>query len=411
MGGVTQALPPGARLFHVGPPKTGTTALQAAAAAQREELLAHGVRYPGTSRNHRLAVASFLGRSSGWIASGGGDAPSIRHWYSLVGELESEQTRRTWFGHEYAAHADAAQIRRFADELGSALQVVITLRSFGGMLPSMWQEHLKIGGGRRAFEPWLKSVLRPRRPQDRAASERHDHVAMLERWVSGVGSDRVTVVVLDAADRGFVFRAFEDLLGLPSGLLVAPAGATNRSLTVPEVELLRRLNQLTRAEELPWADHERLVVRGAVERMLAAPAGPQRLEVPGWAVPLASRESERVAAAVRESGVRIVGDVDRLAEPVREASEPVDHRQVTEVPLSVAVEAVAGILAAATGREPDFSRTPERAGRQALVHLDDDTRAFGEVGLRRLVGEGIARASGGLRGLGYAARGWRTGRR
>ncbi|MFT4110392.1 hypothetical protein [Propionicimonas sp.] len=396
-------LPPGARLFHVGPPKTGTTALQAAAAARRTQLLAHGVRYPGTSRNHRLAVAAFLGRGTGW--GGGRRAPSMRHWFELVGELAAEGERRTWFGHEYAAHADPGQIGRFANALGPSLEVVITLRGFAGMLPSIWQEHLKLNGGRRAFEPWLRSVLCPGEAGGRR--DRYDHVAMLERWIAGAGRGKVSVVVLDPADQGFAFRAFEGLLGLPAGLLDGTPGGSNRSLSAPEAELLRRLNQLTRREGLPWPDHERLVVRGGVDRLLASPAPGQRVELPEWAVPLANREGERIAEAVAASGVRVIGDPALLAAP----AAPAPGAAVTHVPIDVAVAAMAGILSAATGQGPDFRRSPDRAGRQLLVHLRHDLRAGREIGFGRLAGHGIHRAGDSLRGLGYAALGWRNARR
>src|SRR5207249_2973145 len=44
-------LPEGTRLVHIGPPKTGTTAVQGAFHARRREVLAQGVRYAGRSRH------------------------------------------------------------------------------------------------------------------------------------------------------------------------------------------------------------------------------------------------------------------------------------------------------------------------------------------------------------------------
>ncbi len=408
------ALPPGSRLFHVGPPKTGTTSLQWAAAEHRTELLAAGVRYPGRTRNHRLAVAAFLGRRTGWVDAGGdAGAPSMRHWYELIGELEAEPVRRTWFGHEYAGHASAEQIKAFADQLGPSLEVVITLRSFAHMLTSMWQEHLKASGGRGAFEPWLRSMLRPTSEVHVQRRARHDHAAMVERWAGVLGTDRVRVVVIDRADHDFALRAFEGLLALPAGLLTSrpvPSGL-NRSMTVPEVELLRRLNEVTRDHAVPWANHERLVVQGAVVRMLAGRPDAPPLRLPAWAVPLANQRAVDTAARIEASGVRIVGAVTNLAEPVAVHDDVIDHRTVTQVPIDVAVDALAGLLAAATGLEPDFGRVPDRAARIVLLHSADDLRGIRAAGLAPVAKAVALRATQAAEGLGYAGRGWWSRRR
>lgn len=407
------ALPEGARLFHIGPPKTGTTTLQAAASRLRPELLAAGVVYPGRTRNHRLAVAALLGRQTGWAQADGsrGAAPSLRHWYELLGELEASRGLRSWFGHEYAAHATPEVIERFAGQLGPSLEVVITLRSYARMLPSMWQEHLKAAGGKRPFDPWLRSMLLPpRREVDAVRQARHDHAALVEQWASVVGKDRVTVVVLDRADHGFVLRAFEELLALSSGLLDAGAGLENRSLGVAEVELLRRLNRTTRAHDVAWSSHERLVVQGAVARLLDGSSGSAPLRLPEWAVPLANAAAERTAAAVLASGVRVLGDPANLAEPA--ATGPaVDHRDVATVPMEVALDAVSGMFAVASGHEPDFGRTPEQVLRQLWRHAGEDVRALRDVGLVPTLGVAARRAAGAARGAGLAARGWLAGRR
>src|SRR5699024_7178771 len=56
-------LPERARLLHIGPMKTGTTSLQSAASKLRARLLAHGVRYPGVTMNHRRAVGAFMNKA------------------------------------------------------------------------------------------------------------------------------------------------------------------------------------------------------------------------------------------------------------------------------------------------------------------------------------------------------------
>ena len=68
---VCEPLPERSILLHIGPYKTGTSALQAAAARLRPELLAHGVRYPGTAKSHRIQTNAFSGRGGGWSDADG----------------------------------------------------------------------------------------------------------------------------------------------------------------------------------------------------------------------------------------------------------------------------------------------------------------------------------------------------
>lgn len=406
-----EALPPRTRLFHVGPPKTGTTALQQVASESRAALLAHGVRYPGRSRNHRLAVAAFLDRPMGWAKADGGRGPSLRNWYELLGELDAETRRRIWFGHEYAARAEPVVIERLAEQLGPSLHVVITLRHYARMLPSAWQELLKAGGSRGEFEPWVRSILKPRGEDDRVRRARHDQPALVARWAGVLGPERVSVVVLNRRDHGFVFRAFESLLGLPAGLLDDRAGhGGNRSMTVLELELLRRLNQFTHERRLSWSRNQRLVVEGAVARILASSSNGNPLVLPEWAVPPANEEAARAATEIAASGVRVIGDIAELAEPVPVV--PVsDHRDVDAVPVELAVEALAGLLAVACGRDPDFGLSVDRVGRQVLTHLVDDLRALRETGPMPIARVAAGRAAGLAAGLGYAARGMLAARK
>jgi len=71
---IVPAIPENSVLLHVGLPKTGTTALQNAAANQRAALLEHGVRYPGDRHNHSNASFSVAGGHEG-----GGAARAPRH--------------------------------------------------------------------------------------------------------------------------------------------------------------------------------------------------------------------------------------------------------------------------------------------------------------------------------------------
>jgi hypothetical protein len=345
------ALPERTRLFHIGPPKTGTMALQEAAAARRAELLRHGVRYPGSGIVHGMAVAAFLGQRWGWQGAGSQVPPRSR-WVDLMAEVHADRRNRVLLGHEYAAKADEATIARFAAEIGDPLHVVITLRPFAAMLPSTWQETLKLGAV-RGLGPWLRQVL------ERPGPTGVDHPArnqglLVRRWASVVGADRVTVVALDRTRPELLFTAFEGMLGLPSGLLAGGASAQtgNRGLTMPEAEYLRRINGVLREDGIRWDDWFDYVSGAAIGRVIrdrVPPADEPRPGLPGWAAERANALAARFVDEIRGSGVRVLGDLDSLAAPVPGRVQPAP---ATVVPMDVAVTSVRAAIGTATRREP-----------------------------------------------------------
>ena len=77
------ALPRGSVLLHIGPPKTGTSALQGARHTQRVALARAGVHYAG--RGVQPSTAAFAVTEREHPSTG--RPPSMRHWNSLVREV------------------------------------------------------------------------------------------------------------------------------------------------------------------------------------------------------------------------------------------------------------------------------------------------------------------------------------
>jgi len=372
-------LPAGARLFHIGPHKTGTTALQGAAAARRQQLLECGVLYPGRTFNQRIAISAFMGKGLGWNVDAAKPvrSPPHRHWRALLREMEHERERRVLFGHETASGASDEHISDWARHLGPRLHVVLTLRAYNRMLPSLWQETLKRGGGRREFDRWLRRVVRLADPEASGRPLRLDHAGQVRRWTEQLGPRNVTVVVLDPGDQAFMFHAFEDLLGLPVGLLASasPVDHTvNRSMSATEAELFRRLNLATREAGLEFANHEWLNYDGAIRRVInLRTPGPRepRLELPAWAVEAGHGEEIRIVTTINQTGVTVIGDTaNLLSRENPQSSRQVDHRAIESVPMDLAVTALMGVIARSTGRDPvSLERTAASLARKFLVDL------------------------------------------
>jgi len=309
-------MPDGSVILHVGPHKTGTTALQGALWAARGELPKQGVRLAGRSRNPAGAVRAVTGQASPYADDG--RTPPLWRWSRLAGEIKAAHERRVIVSSEFFAWADDRAIRRIVDDLGSdRVRVAVTLRPLDRIVPSMWQQNVQAGTV-ATIDGWLQDVL------DRQTGDArhpfwtlHRHDELIDRWAAVIGTDRVTAVVVDDRDHDVLMRAFEDLLDLRRGTLAPQADWLNRSLTLPEAEAVRAFNIAFKEKHLPRGRHARLMRFGAAQVMKQRAPSPNegRVVQPEWAAPAIDAIQRDIVEAIGRSGIRIVGDLARLAAP------------------------------------------------------------------------------------------------
>lgn len=353
-------------LLHIGVHKTGTTAIQAALADARGDLIGHGVRYPGKLQAQHRAALALLGRPWGWN-SRGGSVMDQRHFDALV-RRTSKHDGRVVISSEFFCEAPEDKAVQTIEALGGAdkVTVVVTLRNLGKLLPSSWQQYLKYGLT-TPYEKWLDDVF-----ANPGASKisptfwrRHDHGDVLVRWAAAVGAENLNVLVLEDVDRSAQFRAFAQMLDIPEDVLVSRMDLTsNRSMTAAEAELLVRLNKRVK-KQMQWTDYVRLVRRGVALRMVEGrepAADEQRLVTPDWALDAAAEQGAKSVATIRDLGVRVFGDLDALAVRVPSPSEAAT--EVTSMPVDAAVAAVAAVIEASK-EEPTARELAGRAWRQA----------------------------------------------
>ena len=305
-------LEPGSRLLHIGPHKTGTTAIQGALHLARERLAAEGVVYPGRGRQPLWPILAVTGQP----ALLGGPRPEISYWDSLVRDVRAAGDQRVVLSSEFFAEADDATARRVIADLGGArVHVVVTLRSLTRILPSQWQQYLQNGFHFRYLE-WLEGILsEPPQTPTPGFWRRHRHDALITRWAAENGPENLTVIVLDESDRLMLLRVFESMLGLPAGFLVPEERAVNRSLTAAEAELVRLLNSEFSRRGWPHRDYARFMRYGAVEHMKDArrpSADEPKIATPAWALARAAEISGEMAGRIDALGVNIVGDISSL---------------------------------------------------------------------------------------------------
>jgi len=362
----------GTRLLHIGPHKTGTSAVQGALYLARERLAAEGVVYPGQGRQPLWPILAVTGQPPLL----GEPQPKISYWENLTGQIAAAGDQRVVLSSEFFAQADDATARRVVTDLGGdRVHVVVTLRSLTRILPSQWQQYIQNGFHFRYLE-WLEGILSD--PPDTPTPgfwHRHRHDELVARWAAVTGPEKLTVIVVDEADRLMLLRVFESMLGLPEGFLVPEERAVNRSLTAAEAELVRRLSEEFSRREWPLRNYSTFMRYGVIEQMKTgrqpAPDEP-RITTPAWALDRAAEISAEMAASIEALGVNIVGDISSLGErPGRDADA---GPAALLLPVEAAARAALGALIAGGA---DGTQTAEQ------ITGELDTRSLARVLARR----------------------------
>jgi hypothetical protein len=359
------AIPEGARLIHIGPHKTGSTAIQVALRAARERLADHGVAY--------VTLGGYRPRKAGWALGlrgrpSGTEPPPIRQWEKFVAAVAAAEAPRVCVSNEDFGRATKPLAARIIEDLGGdRVHVVSVVRRLDRYLPSQWQERVK-AGEERTYDEWLRVVLDTEDPEHdwdrRNVWFSHDVRALVERWLTVVAPDHYTLVIGDEADHTVVPHAFEILLGLPEGFVVPDPGRSNRGLSWAETELLRTVNQLLDDRGVERPHRRRLLNVGVLREMQArpTPAGPKSPSLPDWAAErlrdLGDRRVEDLRA-LEKCGVQLVGDPGLMLMPgdVETAAPP---GPAPTIDLRTAAETLASALAAMSLDTPGGGDDPDQ---------------------------------------------------
>ena len=226
-------VPQGTRLLHIGPHKTGSTAIQVAfkvgsgTARRARRRLRDAGRLPGTRggvgpRSARPPVGRPRRRRSG---SGRGSRPRSRPPTPPGCCVSNEDFAP---GHEGPGDPEVV------DDLGGErpVHVVSVARRLDRYLPSQWQERVK-AGDERTYDEWLRVVLDT--DERRAATGTGATCGapttselLVERWLKRTSTRPITVVMHRRGRPALLPRTFERMLGLPDGYdpYPTPAGPT-----------------------------------------------------------------------------------------------------------------------------------------------------------------------------------------
>lgn len=385
-------LPPGAVLLHIGPYKTGSTAIQAALFAHRDVLAEHGVHYPGRWRRlyregHALMRWAPRGRT----------LPPQSVWDDFAADIRARQDVRVCVSTEdFGRLRQRARTRKIVEDLGAdRIHVLAVARAYHRLLPSHWQERVK-SHERLTYDQWLHQLFEGDDTQNayRSFWTSHDIEAMASKWLDVLPPERFTVVATDDSDRHLLSQTFERMLGLPDGLL-APSGHPNASLSLNAVEVLRRLNG--EFAERGWSDRDyRDLVRNGVVRALQS-APPSSYDnamprLPEWVRPLVAERSRDRVEAIRAMGLNVVGDLESLLLPEYALTGEADP-----APTMISIEAATAALSGAVEGALRARTQQKKATREEVARPPQTPPSVSQVGGRDLVRELLRRQKSRLR--------------
>lgn len=360
----------GTRLIHIGSTKTGSTALQLAMYDARDAMLEHGVRLVGGDLAGRAAVKAAL---RGELD----DNPpprQLQRWREVAEEMSNSAEPRLCLSNGSLCEIEQDRARAMVEALGGdRAHVVAVCRGLDRLLPSQWQESVRDGTVALSYEAWLETVLgdHPDHPSWRHFWMPHDIERLVERWVSVTAPDRFTLVIVDDGDRMALSRSFEQMLGLPGGMLAPQESQrTNESASIQRVEAVRRLNESL--ANRTWPEEIRTELRSRVAKRIrsAAPAWPGETRIPpmpGWAADRVRELGDQREKLVRSLDVRVIGDPAHLR-----SSFPQDAGSATrteDAPDTVSTELAAEMVVTAIGGAVELLRDQRKRHRRQIARL------------------------------------------
>jgi hypothetical protein len=371
-------LPERGLLLHIGPHKTGTTAIQGALKLARPEMAKLGVIYAGKARQHQMAALAITGGNglTGFRPAEQDD------WDTLVAQVHEAADKRVIVSSEFFDECTDEMAHRVVDDFGTdRVHVVVTLRPLAKIMPSAWQQYVR-NGLRRPYDEWLDGMLlKP--PYDKPSPSfwrRHHHDVLVERWVKILGPERVVVVVLDESDPDSLMRTFERFVGLPVGMLQPESGWDNRSLTAAETELVREMNVTFQARKWPPEVYNKVIRLGLIKEMQRRKSSRDEpgITTPKWAIERANEIAAEAAERILATGAHLIGDLGWLSNVKAKDS---DSSASPPLNVEAATAALIGTIVA-TGV---VSKKKPAADQPAVVnHLE---RQLDEFGTRELAGE------------------------
>lgn len=330
--------------LHVGPPKTGTTYLQSLLHKNRQVLRRRGLLVVQQAKQQYEAASELTQRKPARARR----VPS-GVWKTLVREV-NEFDGDAVLSHERYSLANAVQNEQIRDDLDQReLHVVYTLRDLTGVVAADWQESVK-NGSAGTWPEFCKAIAAD---DGQLLRKRTRALRSIRAWSKVLPPECIHIVTVppSGSPPDLLWQRFCAVLGVdPKGMSTEqPRG--NQSLGRVEVELLRRVNELSETQ-LSVHDRRPELKHFLAEEALNQRPGKTRVAIDKETFDTARREAQAIAKQVSKLGLDVVGDLSDLTAAEFGNTSP-DANDVTDAELvDAAVDAIAALAkrSAARGR-------------------------------------------------------------
>lgn len=329
-------------VVHVGTPKSGTTYLQGLLWSRRDRLREGGVLVPGKRRFDHTQAANAVSKPG---EAGRGPEPRHRTWNRLLAEVAA------WDGtalisDEWFVRATTEQAEHARSSFGEAeVHVVLTARDLVRLLPSAWQEELKLGRG-QSFDAFLGALDDP---DGKWCWDSLEPAAVLGRWSAGLDPSRVHLVTAPpGGPRAVLWQRFAAACGVDHRVLDPAVSEANESLSAEAARLFQEigpgLREAVGADSGPWTLQYRWLRRYVGHRLLM-PLGGSRIGMRDADFAAARARAEQGLGEVRRAGWEVVGSLDDLVAHEPDASSRHPDDVSTEELVALAGSLAASLLA------------------------------------------------------------------
>jgi hypothetical protein len=318
--------------LHIGLHKTGTTYLQNVFRANREQLRAQSVEFPGGPGEpvQALAVWDLQGRRP----RGVDDKRIAGQWDALVSHVRDSARPAALISEERLSLCTPKQARAVVSAFaGSDVEVLVTARDLGRIAVSAWQEAVK-NDATWTWSHFAESIRDPARASQSPARGfwmRQDLLKICETWEGVVGADRLTLIMVPkpGASADELLGRFCSVVGVDPSGLTEDAKWTNETVGVAATEVIRRVNERLEGR-LNKHQHDK-VVKLTIVQMLARRTEPVRFALPPEELDWISERADDTIAALKDHGYRVIGDLDELRPAHREGSRRPDDATEAEL--------------------------------------------------------------------------------
>ena len=367
-------------VLHIGAFKTGTSFIQRALQANKQNLAEHGVLFPGRNWFAQVqAVRALTSRPDPGAPLGARPSDA---WDALVEESLAWSGPHVVISHEFlsAARADAvaAAVQSFMPP--RQVRVVLGARDLTAAIPAQWQESLQVGGRTWTLQEYTAEVMRPLGSSTEGTTHfwrKHNWQRILSRWSQHVPTDDLTLLTVPrpGAEPRTLWLRFGRAGGFDTEPYAIPAPA-NESLGAASLEVVRRVNALAHARGTTTKANRVHTAILCKKVMAARRRSEPRVVLPEQALDWTAQRTERLLRKVERIGPRVVGSLDDLrpaptksSAPQASTSRPEDLDVATL--LDAAEAALTGLAQALDVDRPDLpDRTERRLAAATAAILD-----------------------------------------